>query len=142
MKTGSMLLFQTIGLVLSMLLLGGCESNQLAGCKQEKLQLQKTIEEQQAQIDQLQHSSQLNEEAISHLIVEAFTELEKCKKQVARLKKQIRNAKKPKKLSPEQAEKAKELVAELEAMRQAHLAKRMKGKTTADPNEGQAGQGD
>jgi len=53
MRCAKIVLGQAIGLAMSIVLLGGCESSQQTGRAQEKRELQKTVKAQQAEIDEL-----------------------------------------------------------------------------------------
>lgn len=137
MRSDKILFCQAIGLVLSIVLLSGCESSRQAGCQQEKLKLQQTIDAQQDEIDKLQ----LSQEGILKLLLETSGELDKCHKQLVKVEKEEKNAKKPKKLTPEQVARFKKGLTELEAARQIK-AKRMQEKAAAEADKDQPNQND
>jgi len=97
------LVCHAIGLVLGMLLLSGCESTQQPGFGQEKHQLLKTIEAQQAEIDELKR----NVEATTGLLFEVASELEECRAKLPEAEKEKSSAKIAKKPKRSQLSTAK-----------------------------------
>lgn len=83
------LVFHAIGLLLSMLLLSGCESTQQPGLGQKKRELLKTIEAQQAEIDELK----CGVEASTSLLFAITSELEECRGKLPGAEKEKGNAK-------------------------------------------------
>jgi hypothetical protein len=75
MRCAKIVLGQAIGLAMSIVLLGGCESSQQTGRAQEKRELQKTVKAQQAEIDELK----LNVEATTAFLFEVTEQLAECK---------------------------------------------------------------
>ena len=132
MRSGKILACQAIGLVLSAILLGGCESNRLAGCLQEKLELQKTIEAQQTEIDKLK----AGEEFIIKLLLQTTAKLEESRGNIPETKEKKKIAEGPK-LAPAELKKG---LAELKAVREAK-AKRMKEKAATEADKSEPGPG-
>jgi len=75
MKYAKTVVCQAIGLAMSIVLLGGCESSQQTGYLQEKRELQEKIKAQQGQIDDLNHSVKTTAD---HLF-QVMTQLGECK---------------------------------------------------------------
>jgi len=86
-----------------MLLLSGCESTQQPGFGQEKRELLKTIEAQQAEIDELKCSV----EASTSLLFAITSELEECRGKLPGAEKEKGNAKIAKKPERSQPSTAK-----------------------------------
>ena len=97
------LVFHAIGLVLSVLLLSGCESTQQPGLGQKKRELLKTIEAQQAEIDELK----CGVEASTSLLFAITSELEECRGKLPGAEKEKGNAKIAKKAKRSQLSTAK-----------------------------------
>ena len=132
MRSGKILACQAIGLVLSVILLGGCQSKQQASCLQEKLELQKTLEAKDTEINKLK----ANEEFILKLVLEYSGNLEECKDKLAEMEREKRIAESPK-LTPEELKKG---LAELKANIKAK-AKRMAEKAAAEADKSEPSQG-
>ena len=78
MRSIKIVVCQALGVVIStLLLLGGCGSNQQARCEQEMLKMQETIDAQRIEIEELKH----NVEATTGLLFEVTGELEKYRAQ-------------------------------------------------------------
>ena len=127
MKDRKILICRLIGLMITALLLSSCESNQLTACQQEKLELQKIMDDQQAEIDRLRFS----QNALTQLLEQTSAKLRKCQDQLAKLKKQKTTAEKTIDLAPPNME---ERLAELKKIREAK-ARRMKEKAKAEKSE-------
>lgn len=97
------LVCHAIGLVLSILLLSGCESTQQPGFGQQKRELLKTIEAQQAEIDELKRSV----EATTSFLFAITSELEECRGKLPGAEKEKGNAKIAKKPKRSQLSTAK-----------------------------------
>jgi chromosome segregation ATPase len=97
------LVCHAIGLVLGMLLLSGCESTHQPGYGQEKGELLKTIEAQQAEIDELKR----NVEATTSLLFEVTSSLEECRGKLPEAEKEKGSAKVAKKPKRSQLSTAK-----------------------------------
>lgn len=120
MKGRAILVSQMIAMSLTVILFGGCESNQ-------KEELQKTIETQQAKIEELQDS---REEVVRNFL-EVSHELKVCQKQLGKAKKDYEILKKAKQFTPTELQKG---LAELKAAREA-AAKRLREEAAAEANE-------
>jgi len=120
MKNRIPLLCQVIGLLIITLPSIGCESNQLANCRQEKHELKMTIEAQKAEIDKLQGQ----QEKMMDIFMQTTGQLEQSQRQPVDSEEKM--LEKRKKLTPAELEKG---LAELEAMQKAK-AERMKAKAT------------
>lgn len=118
-----------IAWVLSIVILGGCESNELTNYRQENLQLQKTIDDQKFTIENLE----LAREAALQLLFGASEDFENCQDELEKAKLTIRAYEKTKHMKPNDVRKG---LAELEAMRQ-ERAKWLKERAAAkaDPNK-------
>ena len=118
-----------IALVLSIVILGGCASNELTSCRQENLQLQKTIDEQKFTIENLD----LARDSALELLFDASKEWEICHDELEKAELTIRAYEKTKHMKPNDIRKG---LAELEAMRQ-ERAKWLKERAAAkaDPNK-------
>ena len=130
MKARRILLCQLIALVLTALLVAGCQDNRQLAWQQEKLKLQQTIEAQQDEIDRLKRSS----EVIFKLFAERLAEQAKYQQQPAAVEKEDENLSKPRKITPEQVKRLKEGLAELEQMRRIK-AERFKAEAAAEARE-------
>lgn len=75
MKRANSFVCQAIGLAMSIVLLGGCESSQQTGCPQDKRELLNTIKAQQAEIDELKR----NVEATTAFLFEVMEQLAEFK---------------------------------------------------------------
>jgi len=120
---------RAIALVLSIVILGGCESNELTNCRQENLQLQKNIEDQKFTIENLE----LAREAALELLFAVSEDMENCQDALEKAKLTISAYEKTKHMKPNDLRKD---LAELEAMRQ-ERAKWLKERAAAktDPNK-------
>lgn len=129
MKNKAILACRVIALVLSIVILGGCESSELKNCRQENLQLQKTIDEQKFTVENLE----LAREAALELLFDASEEVENCRDKLEKAKLTIKAYEKTKHMKPDDLRKG---LAELEAMRQ-ERAKWLKERAAAkaDPNK-------
>jgi len=134
MKSRGILACQAIALMLSVTLLGGCESNELTNCRQEKLQLQKTIEAQQFTIEKLE----LARESALTLLFQVSADVENCQDELEEAKREIGIYEKTKHMTPAEVKKG---LAELEAMRQAR-AKLLKEKAAAEADKNKASEND
>jgi len=74
MRCAKIVVCHAIGLVLCVLLLAGCQSNQQVDCQQEKQKLEETVKTQQAQINELQQ----NAEATREILFQVTTQLKEC----------------------------------------------------------------
>ena len=122
MKGRAILVAQIIGLSLSVVLCGGCESGQ-----KDRLALQKTIEEQQDKIDEVLRD---REEIIKELLSFAY-ELEQCQKKLGEVERENEILKKARQFTPTELKKG---LAELKAAREA-AAKRLREEAAAEANE-------
>lgn len=122
MKNRAILVSQIIAMSLTVILLGGCESGQ-----QDRMALQKTIEEQQDEIDELLRD---REEIIRELLDFAY-ELKVCQKRLGKVEKEYEIFKKAKQLTPSELKKG---IVELKAAREA-AAKRLREEAAAEANE-------
>jgi hypothetical protein len=120
MKGTAIIVAQMIGVSLIVILVGGCESN-------DKVELQKTIEAQQAEIDELQDS----QEEVVRNFLEVSYELEACQKRVGKVEKDYELLKKAKQFTPTELQKG---LAELKAAREA-AAKRLGEEAATEANE-------
>jgi peptidoglycan hydrolase CwlO-like protein len=120
MKGRAILVSLIIAMSLAVILPGGCEWR-------EKAELQKTIEDQEAKIEELQHS---HEETIRNLLG-VLGELEECQKQLGEVKKEYELFKKARQFTPTELQKG---LAELKAAREA-AAKRLREEAAAEANE-------
>lgn len=120
MKKESVLSVWAVGLVLSLLALGGCDTSQQSNWQQEKLELQTTIEAKQSEINRLRYGN----EQILKLILETTGELKKCQEQLKSLEKEKAvdtSVEKPENISAERATEIKKGVLELKALREAKI---------------------
>jgi hypothetical protein len=111
---------QIIAVSLSIIILGGCESN-------EKVELHKTIEAQQAKIEELQDS----QEEVVRNFLEVSYELEACQKRLGKVEKDYEILKRAKQFTPTELQRG---LAELKAAREA-AAKRFREEAAAEANE-------
>ena len=129
MKNKGISACRAIALVLSIVILGGCESNEQTSCRQENLQLQKTIDDQKFTIENLE----LARESALQLLFDASEDVENCQEELEKAKLTISAYEKTKHMKPDDVRKG---LAELEAMRQ-ERAKWLKERAAAeaDPNK-------
>jgi hypothetical protein len=120
MKGRAILVSLTIAMSLTVFLLGGCELN-------EKAELQKTIEDQKAAIEELQDSR----EVVIRNFLEVSRELEVCQKRLGEVEKEYELFKKARQFTPTELQKG---LAELKAAREA-AAKRLREEAAAEANE-------
>ena len=120
MMSKNILICRVISLVLMTLLLNGCESNPPINCRQEKLELQETIEAQEGEINGLRRGN----EAILGLLLETNGDLVKCREQLAEVaaeKKKAKKVKKEKECASKKPLDFRKGVEELKAMRKAKI---------------------
>jgi vacuolar-type H+-ATPase subunit I/STV1 len=122
MKGRAAFVCTTTGLVLSVIALAGCRPNQ-----QEKLELQKTIDVQEARIAELEESG----EELIILYVELAADLKACEKRLAATERENILLKKAREFTPGELQKG---LAELKAAREA-AAKRLREEAAAEANE-------
>jgi DNA repair ATPase RecN len=120
MKGRTILGSQIIAMALTVILLGGCESN-------ERVELQKTIEAQQAKIEELHDS---HSEVVRNFL-EVSHELEVCQKRLGKAEKDYKLLKKARQFTPTELQKG---LAELKAAREA-AAKRLREEAATEANE-------
>lgn len=138
MKAKGILLCQALILVISVALMGGCESNQQISCEQEKVELQETIESQEKDVAKLKYER----ESVLHLLLEITTSADNCQKQLKELEKENKLLQKSiarSKRFERPAGKKKKLdlhkgVEELKAMRESGI-KRLKNKAATESKE-------
>lgn len=116
MKGRAILAAQMIGVSLSVIMLGGCESSQ-----------QKKIEAQQDEIDKLRDER----EEIVQVLIGYATDLEICQEKLVKVEKENEILKKARQLTPTELQKG---LAELKAAREA-AAKRLREQAAAEANE-------
>jgi hypothetical protein len=122
MKCRAACVCATTGLVLTVITLAGCGADQ-----QEKLELQKTVDAQEARIAELEDSG----EELIKLYVELAVELKVCKAHLASVEKENEILKKVRQFTPTELQKG---LAELKAAREAS-AKRLREEAAAEANE-------
>jgi len=122
MKGRAIFVSLIIAMSLTVILLGGCESGQ-----QDRLALQKTIDEQQDEIDELLRD---REEIIREVLDFAY-DLKVCQKRLGKVEKDYEILKRAKQFTPTELQKG---LAELKAAREA-AAKRLREEAAAEANE-------
>ena len=127
MKPCIKLIFISVLLVAIAVFSTGCQNQQLENCQQENLKLQKTIDEQQKQIEQ----NAIYRDSLTKAVIQITTESDNLEKQLAETEKELENLKRLKKMqemSPENKAKMIESLEELKKARQIK-AEKMKEKT-------------
>ena len=120
MKVSKILFCQTVVLVMAIVLLSGCASDELTACQQENLKLKEAAEMQQSQTTELQS----NYDTILAFLKVTVAEAQKCKKELEQLKKEKEATKNRKKLAPKDPKAFKKGLEELKALRET-AAKRL-----------------
>jgi hypothetical protein len=102
--------------LLTIITASGCGPNQLTACQQENLELQKVIDQQQAQTTKLQGNINL----LSNFISLTGVELQNCQENLKKLEKQQKTANKaPKEISTMSAERIQKGLEEIRKLREA-----------------------
>ncbi len=118
MRTKRWCFIQVIVALIMLVVLCGCEQSKTSQCEQEKLQLQKTIESQQANIEEMKKV----EEMLSDLLMGITSQLSEAQKDLAEAKRAKRpKPKKSGKITPEQSERLKKGIEELKTLREAKI---------------------
>jgi hypothetical protein len=116
MKTGKISFILITICLLTIITASGCGPNQLTACQQENLELQKVIDQQQAQTTKLQGNINL----LSNFISLTGVELQNCQENLKKLEKQQKTANKaPKEISTMSAERIQKGLEEIRKLREA-----------------------
>ena len=122
MRTKRYCYIQMVVALVMLAVLCGCDQSQTSQCEQDKLQLQRAIESQQAQIEQMKQ----NEEITNDIMMDITGRLEKTQKELTKARKaKLPKRRKPGKITPEQSQRLIKGMEELKALREAKI-KRMK----------------
>ncbi|MFC1676442.1 hypothetical protein ACFL3G_05200 [Planctomycetota bacterium] len=124
MRTKERCIVGVVVVLIMLVVLCGCEQSKTSQCEQDKLQLQKTIESQQAKIEEMKKV----EEMLSDLLRGITDELERTQEELAKTKtveSPRPRPRKPGKITPEQSERLIKGIEELKALKEAKI-KQMK----------------
>ncbi len=102
----------------------GCQDQQLENCQQENLRLQKTIDQQQKQIEQFS----LQQETLTHVMLQITAESDKVEKQLTATEEELEKLKRLRKMQEMSPEKKAKMIKSLEELKKARLIKAEKMK--------------
>jgi len=102
----------------------GCQDQQFENCQQENLRLQKTIDQQQKQIEQLT----LQKETLTHVMLQIAAESDKVEKQLTATEEELEKLKRLRKMQEMSPEKKAKMIKSLEELKKARLIKAEKMK--------------
>jgi small-conductance mechanosensitive channel len=102
----------------------GCQNQQLENCQQENLRLQKTIDQQQKQIEQFS----LQQETLTQVMLQITAESDKVEKQLTVTEKELEKLKRLRKMQEMSPEKKAKMIKSIEELKKARKIKAEKMK--------------
>ena len=131
MKPCINLIFISVLLVAIAAFSTGCQNQQLENCQQENLKLQKTIDQQQKQIEQ----NAVYSDSLTMVVTQITAESDNLEKQLAETQKELENLKRLKKMQEMSPENKAKMIDSLEELKKARQIKAEKMKQQTQENK-------